>query len=91
MHRLRAFPQETEQYRNKHEKEMQQFATTASSLHFYESILLVEKSHHLAKPPAELMAGKQTIPYSSTSPYSGVKVDFSLLKGQGPPGLLDFV
>jgi hypothetical protein len=92
MHRFSYFPDETKEYRSKHDEEMQQFATAASSLHFYESILLVEKSHHLAKPIAGIKAGKQSISYGSASDaYSGVKVNYSLLRGQGAPGLLDFV
>jgi hypothetical protein len=68
---------------------MLNFVTQASSIHYYESLVIIEKSKHLAKFPARLKGGNYKLAIKQL-PYSGKPFDFSVLKTSAPALFGDF-
>jgi hypothetical protein len=76
-------------YRNSYVKPMLNFVRQASSIHYYESLVIIEKSKHLAKTPARLKGGNHKLAIKRL-PFNGTYFEFSVLKKSAPELFSDF-
>jgi hypothetical protein len=79
---------QSDEYVLAHRQKLSAFVSSTSSIHYYESMVLIEKlSVYGKRPVAAMKAGTRSIPYSSGTSYSGDHYDFADIKR---PDLFDF-
>jgi hypothetical protein len=71
-----------------HRQNLAAFVGTTSSIHYYESIVLIEKLSVYVKRPVPIKPGTRNIPYTSNTPFSSAAYDFSQIEGLSTLGIV---
>jgi hypothetical protein len=78
----------SDEYVLTHRQNLAAFVGTTSSIHYYESIVLIEKLSAYYKRPVPIEAGTRNIPYTSNTPFFGTVYNFSQIQGLSTLGIV---